>query len=439
MIGGHGLPLPDDFPDRLSLHNELHARPPEALPQRARVSFIAVKDERSAEPVRDLCRRFGHEGPAEDANHFSADMGPFHVKWERHTEYTRFKFIVPAAPRATLFTESALDSVPKDWFETLSGSILVANHIELLPMPKRAPNEERLSKAHFAGNVLVGAELADGLGRAMTDFRIHSDGFGRFVIYDNGMTPRQLGRSVQRLMEVDTYRMLALLSFPVARALMPELERFEQELREITTTMRDADEAQEPELLDRLTLLHADIVRQHTQSHYRFSAANAYAELVSLRLSELRQARIEGLQTFDEFIDRRLAPAMRTCEATAKRLDIISERVSRATQLLSTRVDISRERQNQALLESMDRRAQLQLRLQETVEGLSIAAITYYIVGLVSYLAGGAKALGLLPFSKAVVTAVSIPFVLLFVAWGVRRVRRSISGQEKAGGKTSES
>ena len=161
---------------------------------------------------------------------------------------------------------------------------------------------------------------------------------------------------------------------------------------------------------------------------FRFSAARAYADLVALRISELREERIEGLQMFSEFTERRLSPAMRTCEAAAKRLSTTSERVARATQLLSTRVGISRERQNQALLESMDNRAKLQLRLQETVEGLSIAAITYYIVGLVGYAAKGAKSLGVLPVSPDLVTALSIPVVLLLVALGVRRVRRSIAG-----------
>ena len=180
-------------------------------------------------------------------------------------------------------------------------------------------------------------------------------------------------------------------------------------------------------MLDSLTLLHADVVREHTSSQFRFSAARAYADLVSLRISELREDRIEGLQMFAEFTERRLSPAMRTCEAVAGRLSIASERVSRATQLLSTRVGISRERQNQALLESMNNRAKLQLRLQETVEGLSIAAITYYIVGLVGYAAKGAKAAGALPASPDLITALAIPIVLLIVALGVRRVRKSIT------------
>ena len=59
------------------------------------------------------------------------------------------------------------------------------------------------------------------------------------------------------------------------------------------------------------------------------------------------------------------------------------------------------------LLGAMNRRQQLQLRLQATVEGLSVAAITYYIVGLVGYAAKGLKEGGALP--HAITPAASRP------------------------------
>ncbi|MEP4313142.1 MAG: DUF3422 domain-containing protein [Anderseniella sp.] len=427
MIGRDGQALPADHSARLPLNNEVHARPPEALPRRARLTYLVLFGELDMTPLANLCERFGVLPPPPDTNHFSADLGPFRLKWERHTEFTRYWFFVPAKGVANLFGSTALEAVPQDWLQTLAGEVLVANHVEMLPLPKTRLDEDKLSREHFDGTPLVGAEIAGGLGRAFADFRIHADGFGRMLIFDNAMTPRQRGRTVQRLLEIDTYRVLALLTLPVARKLMPVLGGFESELSKITTTMSGAHEADEPQLLDRLTLLHADVVREHTGSQFRFSAARAYADLVSLRISELREDRIEGLQLFSEFTERRLSPAMRTCEAAAARLSITSERVARATQLLSTRVGISRERQNQALLESMDNRAKLQLRLQETVEGLSIAAITYYIVGLVGYAAKGAKSAEVLPVNPDLVTALAIPVVLLVVAIGVRRVRKSIA------------
>jgi len=427
MIGKNGHMLPADHPARLPLNNEVHARPPEALEVRMRVSYLVLFGVLDMAPVVDLCKRHGVLPPADGANHFSADMGPFRLKWERHTEFTRYWFLVPARGLSNLFEDTALKAVPADWLSALPGEILIASHVEVLPQPRAKLDEDKLARQCFAGNVLVGASVAGGTGRAFADFRIHADGFGRMLVHDNGMTPRQRGRTVQRLLEIDTYRVLALLTLPMARELMPKLGGFEADLGSITSAMRSAGEADEPQLLDRLTLLHADVVREHTASQFRFSAARAYADLVALRISELRESRIEGLQMFAEFTERRLSPAMRTCEAVAGRLATTSERVARATQLLSTRVDISREKQNQALLESMDNRAKLQLRLQETVEGLSIAAITYYIVGLVGYMAKGAKAAAILPVSADIVTAVAIPVVLIGVALGVRRVRKSIA------------
>ena len=121
---------------------------------------------------------------------------------------------------------------------------------------------------------------------------------------------------------------------------------------------------------------------------------------------------------------------MNTCLAVANRLETLSQRITRVTQLLSTRVDITHERQNQAVLEQMNRRAKLQLRLQETVEGLSVAAITYYIVGLFGYLAKAVKAAGL-PLNPDIATGVSIPIVIVAVALGVRHIRKMIAPPPK--------
>jgi uncharacterized membrane-anchored protein len=230
---------------------------------------------------------------------------------------------------------------------------------------------------------------------------------------------------VQRLVEIDTYRMLALLALPVAQQLAPVLTRYERDLAAITTALTDAREADEPALLDRLTRLEAAIDSGEADSHYRFSAASAYHELVLRRIEDLREERFPGLQTFGEFTGRRLAPAMNTCRATAARQGSLSERVARATQLLSTRVDLDRSRQNQAVLEQMNRRAKLQLRLQQTVEGLSVAAITYYIVGLTGYAAKGLNALGV-RLNPDLAMGASIPIVLAVTALGVRRVRRMV-------------
>ncbi len=422
--------LPADHPLRRELHAEIHARPPESLSAPLRLAFLALCSDpsnREAEwrHVRELASRYGVVLPEQAGSHLSVDLGPFRLKWERHSEFARYKFVVPGAGRDP-FEESALASVPADWLAAIPGSVMVAAHAALLRQDQIDAEPEALSARYFAGNPLVGAGIADGAGVACTDFQLHA-GASRLLVIDRSMTQRQAGRMLQRLLEIETYRMMALLALPVAHELTPYLTRAERELSEITTLLAASSEADEPVLLDRLTRLEAGIESRESENAFRFSAATAYYELVQRRIAELREVRIQGVQTFQEFTERRLAPAMNTCRAAAARQESLSQRVARATQLLSTRVDVTREKQNQAVLESMNRRAAAQLRLQQTVEGLSVAAITYYVVGLIGYGAKGLEALGW-PVEPAIVMALSIPLVLVLGIAGLRKVRKLVAG-----------
>jgi len=244
------------------------------------------------------------------------------------------------------------------------------------------------------------------------------------------MGGRRAGRVLQRLLEIETYRMFALLALPLAREVGAKLAAAEGELAGITGLMVKESPADEPALLDRLTRLAAAVESEVAASSYRFGAARAYYGLVRQRIAELREQRIVGIQTIDEFMQRRLAPAMSTCESVARRQAELSERVARASDLLRTRVDIVREMQNQELLASMNRRARLQLRLQETVEGLSVAAITYYLVGLVGYAAKAFKSAGY-AVDPDIAMGVSIPLVALLAAVGIGYVRRSVTKEHR--------
>jgi uncharacterized membrane-anchored protein len=424
-------PLPE-HPLRHVLNAELHARQPEALAAPLRLTFLALYSDssqraRELEHVGELAHRHGVPPPPGGTAHFSADLGAFRLKFERHSEFTRYKFIAAGADDEP-FERTALDAVPPDWLAGVPGRLVVATHVVVLPAPGQptgAPDVEALAARYFEGNALVGSGIGGGAGFAFTDYRIH-DGFGRMVVLDRGMSQRQAGRMVQRLLEIDAYRLMALLALPVAQELTPWLTRAERELAEVSASLVDASEANEPSLLDQLTRLGAQIESRESEHHYRFTAAQAYHDLVQRRVEELREVRIDGVQNFEEFTERRLAPAMNTCRSMWARLESLSKRVERATQLLSTRVDISRERQNQQLLESMNRRSAAQLRLQQTVEGLSVAAITYYIVGLVGYAAKGLHSAGA-HVSVEAVTAISIPLVACVVAYGVRHARRIVS------------
>jgi uncharacterized membrane-anchored protein len=422
--------LPTDHPLRGALNEEVHARPAEAVRGPVRVSYLALLTDPTQQQgfqaaITDLAQRRHVAGPPPGSSHLSADFGPYRLIWERHTEFCRVTFIAQGAGEDP-FADTALRLVPEDWIAGLPGQLVVAAHAALLPASGGPLDPDRLSARLFGGNVLTGSSIVGGAGVALTDFKLHGDGFSRFWIQDRSMTPWQAGRAVQRLLEMDTYRMLALLALPEARRVSGLLYEMERNLTEITTALVTAGEPDEPVLLDRLTDLAAEVELRDAETRYRFSASQAYWSLVQRRIVELREIRIEGLQTLQEFVERRVAPGMETCRAVAARQAALAQRVARATQLLSTRVDVTREQQNQSLLATMNRRAELQLRLQQTVEGLSIAAITYYIVGLINYLAVAANAAGA-RIEPALVTGLAIP-VVAGIGWlGLQRVRRRIA------------
>jgi uncharacterized membrane-anchored protein len=420
--------LPAVHPMRVELSDEVHARPPLPLAPPSRVTCLALVSPPAARAdewsgLLALAARFGVALPATPGSHCSADFGAFRLKWERHTEFSRYVFVVDGASDAP-FASPAIASLPPDWVAALPGQVIYAAHCEIVR--DAAADYDALAARHFGGNPLVGSAIGGGVALALTDFRIAADGFSRILVIDRGMTPFQGGRAVQSLLEIDAYRVLALLAFPMARDLSPAIYRNERELAEVANVLVRAEVDSEPVLLDRLTRLQAEIERHEADNHYRFGAAVAYYEIVQRRIAMLREERLPPLQTFQEFTERRLAPAMNTCAAVSARLESLSQRVTRATQLLSTRIEITRERQNQQLLASMNRRAEMQLRLQGTVEGLSVAAVTYYVVGLVNY---GAKGLPLerLGADPGVVTALAIPVVALLVALGVRRIRHMVA------------
>ncbi|MCY4189797.1 MAG: DUF3422 domain-containing protein, partial [Rhodospirillaceae bacterium] len=348
----------------------------------------------------------------------------FRLKWERHTEFTRYTFMCEES-RSAPFRTIAIKHVPEDWLVALPGQIIVDAHAAYV-LESDDARYDAIGQRYFGDKPIVGASVGGKAATALTDFHIQDDGFSRWLLLGGGMRPMQAGRTMQRLLEIDTYRLMALLALPVARDLAPFLAENERELASITNAISDADVAEETNILDRLTRMEAAIEGRYVDNHYRFSAATAYYDLVKRRIGELREERISGLQTFREFTERRLAPAMNTCVAAASRQEALSRRVSRASQLLATRVSISQQGQNQALLESMDQRARLQLRLQQTVEGLSVAAITYYVVGLINYLTKGINSFGIAANANLIV-AISIPVVLFAIAFGVRHIRRRVT------------
>jgi uncharacterized membrane-anchored protein len=417
---------PPAHPQRVLLHNEIHARPPEAMAAPLALSHVvmfgdAATRDASREHLNALLRDHHLPQPDAQGTHLRMDIGGFRLRWEMHTEFVTWTFSRPFDSAG--FGESepvtAAQAVPQDWLAALPGQCLAALHLWVLPTREVQP--QALTRHLLHEDTLVGSAVADGQGAVFTDFVIHPDGSSRMVLLADGLPSRRLGRLVQRLLEVDTYRMAALLGLPEARQASALLGVAERELAALAEAIRLAGRDEEPQLLDRLTRLAGQVESHYAATHARFSASAAYFELVDQRLQDLIETKLGGLQTVGEFIERRLSPARATCAWSVRRQDALSQRVSRISNLLRTRVEIEQQQSSQALLGTMNRRQDLQLKLQATVEGLSVAAITYYIVGLVSYLAKAAQALGW-PFSAEATAACAIPIVALAVWLSLRRL-----------------
>lgn len=417
---------------RTALHNEIHARPPESMHAPLAISHVVmVCDARQREASRAhlaaLLRNHHLPQPDAQSTHLRMDVGAFRLRWELHTEFVSWSFsrAIEAGGFGEREPPTALQSVPHDWLAGLPGECLTALH--LWALPARGNDGATLVRHMLHEDTLVGSMVTEGLGEVYTDFALHPDGFSRMVLLAGAMTPRRLGRLVQRLLEIDTYRMAALLGLPAAREASQLLGYAERELAALAESIRVAGRDEEPQLLDRLTRLAGQVESHYAATHSRFSASAAYFELVDRRIADIGEARIAGLQTLGEFIGRRISPARATCEWSVRRQDALSQRVSRISNLLRTRVEIEQQQSSKELLAAMNTRQGLQLKLQATVEGLSVAAITYYIVGLVSYLAKGAHAIGW-PWSPESTAACAIPVVALGVWWSLRSLHHRVMG-----------
>lgn len=427
-----------DHPLRHVINDEIHAPPYEVVRAPTQVSHVGMHSgrdgaEQDRQAVADLCERFGLTPPEPGDRHLSMDFGPFRLKWERRTEASTYTFFVEEEFREP-FAQTALEKVPQNWLAELPGERLIGVHLAFEPVGARRRSISELV-ALFDNHTVVGSYIAGGSARVCTDFRVHDDGFSRILLRDLRLGERQAGRAVQRMLEIETYRMMAMLAFPLARELTPQLTEIEDTLGRITGDLAGETTSNERALLDSLTEQSAYLERMVNQSDYRFKAAQAYYALVERRIDELREERIQGLQTIAEFIERRMDPAIRTCEAVADRQRSLSERISRASDLLRTRVDVALEAQNRDLLESMNRRAQLQFRLQETVEGLSVAAVSYYLMGLVSYLLVAAQEAGYLRHVEF--TQAALVPVVVFTIWLIIRVVRNRLARRLPGGSGS--
>jgi len=380
-----------DHPQRFALSNELHARPFPSLTSKGTAAFLAIKKSTGAmarAPEEDLAYliqlldRFGADHPRPGATHYQGKIGRYQLKWERHTEFVTYTvFSEGLTDRA--FDPAEFEVFPEDWLAQAPGQRFTSALVRIVPRPSRDEVVAKL-KDWFVPESLAVSSVLDDSAIIAGDFRIDPAGHLRFAVFPSqGTGMQRIGRIVQRLCEIETYKSMSMLGFSRARDMEAELGRIEPRL---TSLIGDISDAQADETLDELLGISGQLEGLAAKASFRFSATRAYEAIVNQRVAVLREERCESRQTLQEFMTRRYEPAMRTVASTEARLKSLADRAMRAGELLRTKVDVARSAQNQRLLESMDRRADLALRLQETVEGLSVVAISYYAVSLAAYL-----------------------------------------------------
>lgn len=417
-------------PLRETLYNELHIRPFHKIesPQQIThlVSCCADHDElaQSFDLLCDLCRRYEVNQPQADTVAFHQDFGDFVIHWERHVEFYSFTIMQSSALSGPAFDFTAIDLLPADWLRQLPGQIIAAFHL-IIDNQELDYSPGSLTR-YFEGHSVMVSDVYEGKAQVFTAFKLHGDGHGRFIVRNSDLNSSQMGQLARRLMDLETYRLLALIALPIAKKIAPQLLKMDKQLADILTIVTDLKTTKsERELLEKLTKVEAQLETYRAETNHRFSATKAYHQLVKDRIEGIKEEHVEGYLSAGEFINRRLNPALRTCESVQTWMDDLSKRVERASDLMRTRVNLNLQEQNRSQLSAMNRRSKLQFRLQETVEGLSIAAISYYAIGLLSYLFSGLplKQWGI---NKNVLLACSIPVVLTTIWFVTRRIKRRL-------------
>ena len=422
------MPPLNDHPQRYALANELHARPFPSVSSTSQAAYLAmmpdgVRDKEAEKAhLLDLLDRYGAAHPQPDATHYSGALGRYFLKWESHTEfvtYTIFDEGVDEQP----FSADAFGVFPEDWLAAAPDQRVTSALIRIEPASDDSEIKERVNKWFVSESLAISRVLDDALVVA-ADFRIDPAGHMRMAVFPRpDVGPQRIGRVVQRLCEIETYKAMAMLGLTRAREMGGILTKVDARLTSLLADM-SAQGSDPAEVLAQLLDVSGLVENMGAQSAYRFAATGAYSQIVNQRIEVLREDRFSGRQTFGEFMMRRFDPAMRTVESTQRRLEALSDRALRAGELLRTKVDVERSAQNQALLTSMDKRADLQLRLQRTVEGLSVVAVSYYAVNIVLYLLGPVATP--LEMSKTVLAALVTPVVLIGVWLLLRRLRKEI-------------
>lgn len=425
--------FPKDYALRHALNDELHIHPYEPLTPPERVLYLAMlvtPEERHLEDdhLALLAQQMGGVEPIHRGNQVRYYFGDLRLKVERHQEFTRYKFVyhVPDVAGEEPFAKEVVNLLPADWLAGIPGQTLTALDIAVMPYAEEVDHAAMLEcyAGQFEADSLTASQFGRSKGLAITDFVIRENGLMRVLLLTRAQLPSQNGRMLLRVIEMESYRMLALMALPDARNLLHQLPEADQKLTRLTQAIAQGDGVDDEELLEELTALAANVEQLVAANYRRLSASRAYFDLVFKRLQDLREEPVEKVPSIGGILARRLEPARTTCESVSRWLDQLSQRVAHASDLLRTRIEVRHERQNQDLLAAMNKRFQLQLRLQQAAELLSVAIFTYYATNLVAYVVEELEVLLGIPSDPLLIKAVVSPVLAATALYFLFRMRK---------------
>ncbi|ANG63470.1 hypothetical protein A8C75_13975 [Marinobacterium aestuarii] len=410
---------------------EVHARPFQQISAPLALLQIAILHDGEPQDgverrVRELAARGGFELETGGSGFFFCRQGQRALRYEPHSEFYSLTFY--------RFGDTEAPELPDDWSEQLPGAFLCG--VEVLFRSKVA-DFDGWAEAHFNAGAPGASQIngSDVMGHAAalrTNFRVRSDnGYNRVLVQDKGgMTLFQAGRLLQRICEIETYRHMALLALPLALETMPMVSMLDQQLADVVERIAEPD-SDAALLLQELMALAAQVEGLSAHTANRFSATEAYFALVDRRIAELRESRIEGLQTVEQFMERRLDPAHRTCRSTGERIERLSQRIGRSTDLIRSQVDLSIENQNRDLLRGINHRARNQLRLQAKLESFTVIVVTYYAFDLIDRTLRNVVVDEALETRASFLLSASVPLIALGLFWYVRKMLKGYDKDEE--------
>ncbi|MGA1096446.1 MAG: DUF3422 family protein, partial [Burkholderiaceae bacterium] len=221
-----------DYSQRSNLHHEVHARPPIALWPEERVcsqAFLMSGQQERETQIRWIDQVLAcypeasrlASSPGYKLIQIAEPPARLLLRWELHGEFSTL----------CLFHQTGTKDDSHDWstsrhllledFQTLLSNLghplpqnafqnrIAASDLIIRPGP-RVDDAATLSPL-FSGNTLIGSTILGSLNaQVWTDLQLDSNGFVRLLVQHQGMGSRQAGRVAQRLIDIDTYRMMSM-------------------------------------------------------------------------------------------------------------------------------------------------------------------------------------------------------------------------------------